>query len=687
MAALGAVAGVLCLVLSVAIVSAAPAAFGTSPGPATSPSEPATPTVLSPAPSAGSNVAAAPDAAPVLSAPGDTPSVVSLSWQDGTADTFENYTLEEASQASGWALSTVAVFTSDTTTSYAVTGVSPSVDYDWQVVEHYEDCVLVFCTQDTATTNLLNLTQPAVAFLNDTGLTSTNVDLHWTNNATYGGLVSFASYQVYENANGTGSTLIATITSAGTRSYSQTLTSGGGYSFYVETSDCTAGCGGGSPTVSTTESNVLTVGALESLAVNVFAQHGTIDLGQSDFFTCTASGGESPYHYQWQFGVSGTYAAGSNSESATFNATGTQVAYCKVTDAEPSSETNTADVLVNPALVVVASVNRSAADEGQKVKFTCYGVGGTTPYTLLWSFGDGDTSSAGNQTHTYLLAGDDAPTCQVSDDVGSVLAPSFALVVSPPLTTTANASWSAAAPGTALTFTANPVNGSGTYSAYDWTFGPGVTSAGRQVAHAFTTLGEQTVDLSVSDSNGATASTSVVVDISPLTVLVAPTATSVTSGSSVTFTATASGGAGGPYTFNWSFGDGEYASGQTVHHSYTATGTVVPMLRVTDRLGAVNTTSIDSIHVSAVPAPLAGFADLLILGIAIVVAIIVGLVVLSRRRAAESAELEASSAYVPPTDPKKTIRGRKVCPSCGSTNLPIRTTCSHCGKPLPRSPS
>jgi PKD domain len=688
LAALGAAVSVLCLVGAASATLISPVALGSTPvAPAPEGSTAVTAQSVPTPVSRVSSSPSSPAATPVLDVAGDSPAAVSLQWTDTTTGTFVNYTVQEASQASNWAYSDLTAITNAATTAYAAAGLSPGAAYDWKVVENYETCFLG-CTHESATTNVVNQTQPDVAFLNYTGLTSTSVELEWTDNASYGGLIAFQSYEVYQTSNGGEPVLEATITTESTEEWStDDLVSGDGYSFYVITSDCTGGCTGGSPALSPTESNVVTVGALVDLSVSVFALHSTIDLGQSDYFACTASGGKSPYSYLWQFGNSGTLTPGNASESATLNGTGTQTVTCQVKDAEPKTLNETATVQVDPPLVVAASISRSTSDAGQAVTFSCYALNGTPTYTLVWSFGDGDTSPIGNLTHTYLQPADVAPTCEVSDSAGSSVDPAFALVVSPELATTVTVSSADAAPFTALTFDAVPVNGSGTYSSYAWSFGSGVTGSGAQVSHEFTTTGEKVVGLSVTDSNGATATGSVDVDVTNVTVVVSATPSSVATGSVITFSATASGGAGGPYNYSWSFGDGTYGFGATVHHAYSSTGTMDPTLLVTDRLGASNRTGLDPIDVAVPPAALAGIADLLILGLALVAAIIVGVVVLTRRRAAESAELEASATWVPPTDPKRTIKGRKVCPSCGATNVPLRTTCSHCGKPLPRTPS
>jgi PKD domain-containing protein len=527
-------------------------------------------------------------AAPSLSSGGQSPAAIGLSWTDTTSGTFTNYSVLEASQSSGWTYSTAAVITSASTTTYVASGLSPGTQYAWQIVENYETCVLLICSSNSQSTNVLNLTQPTVAFLNASSITSTSATLNWTNNATYGALISFLSYSIWKEVNASPPAQLASITTVATTAYTASLVAGASYSFFVVTADCIGGCGGSSPTASSTQSNLITIGTPQTLSVTVFAEHTVIDLGQSDFFTCTPTGGKSPFTYAWDF-ANGTLVSGIGSESDTLPATGVLSIKCQITDSEPSTASATVLVQVNPPLEVTVSKNRSAADVGQVVAFACSAVNGTTPYSLYWNFGDGATSTLSSPSHSYTLPGNYAPTCVVADSAGVGVAPSFPLVVSPSLAVSASASAAAVAPGTPVSFTAHPANGSGTYTSYTWSFGPGVTASGVQVNHTFTAAQDSPITVAVSDSNGAMASGSVVVDVSSIFVTVSTSSTTVTSGGALTFSAAASGGSGGPFNFTWTFGDGSHGYGASVTHTYSATGTVTPTLVVRDRLGAVHT--------------------------------------------------------------------------------------------------
>jgi hypothetical protein len=580
----------------------------------------------------------------------------------------------------------VVVITTQADTTYVATGLSPGVAYAWEVQENYVTCVVVFCSGQTQLSNVLNLTQPPVAFLNDTSVSGSAATLEWTDNASYGSLVSFWSYTIWEEIHGGAPSQVATVTTQSMTSYQVTLLGGTSYSFFVTTTDCTAGCGVGTPNSSVTQSNLITLGTPQTLSVTVFALHTTIDLGQPDFFTCTPNGGKSPFRYAWDF-ANGTFVPGPASQSFSLRTTGTLTIRCQVTDAVPSTSTNSLIVQVDPPLSVEVAKNRSSADVGQAIGFVCTVSNGTAPYSLSWSFGEGDFSPQSSPTYTYATAGNYAPTCLVHDSVGAGAAPTTPIVISPRLGVTATISSATAAPGTELTFTATATNGSGTYEDYNWSFGGGVTGTGAQVHHAFATSGNAPVTVQVRDSNGASVSGSVGVDITPIVVTVTPTVTSTSTGKAVSFSAAAVGGAGAPYNFSWTFGDGADGYGATITHAYNASGKELPTLVVSDRLGATNSTALPAITVSTPPGAYAWFSAWLALLLAALIGLLIGIVLLFRYRRAEAADLERSaSPYVPPTDPRRTVRGSKICQYCGESNLPIRSTCRHCGKPLARSP-
>jgi len=150
-----------------------------------------------------------------------------------------------------------------------------------------------------------------------------------------------------------------------------------------------------------------------------------------------------------------------------------------------------------------------------------------------------------------------------------------------------------ASPNTTLTFTALTIGGTGIIS-YNWGFGDGSTGSAREISHAYALADQYTVSLTVLDSVGGGASTSLTVSIAPLTVTVISTVTSVKTDETIIFTAFATGGSGPPYGFLWEFGDGNSASGPTVSHAYISGGKFTPSVTVTP--GGAETTDKVILH-------------------------------------------------------------------------------------------
>ena len=72
---------------------------------------------------------------------------------------------------------------------------------------------------------------------------------------------------------------------------------------------------------------------------------------------------------------------------------------------ERKSDTFVVEDPQNPLLVSITS-NRTRIEEGEAVRFSASVAGNTTPLSsLLWAFGDGQTSSAENPAHSFLSSG------------------------------------------------------------------------------------------------------------------------------------------------------------------------------------------------------------------------------------------------------------------------------------------
>ncbi|MCI4360352.1 MAG: PKD domain-containing protein, partial [Thermoplasmata archaeon] len=359
---------------------------------------------------------------------------------------------------------------------------------------------------------------------------------------------------------------------------------------------------------------------------------------------------------------------------------------CWVTDSGASSSISGLLVTVNAAPSPSLAANRTAADVGQAVGLSCANENGTAPVSLSLAFGDGFETAGNSAAHTYSASGQFLAQCTAVDGTGTVVQSSLVLAISPTVAVTASASSPSSAPGTAITFQATPANGSGTYRNITWSFGDGAFAYTAATSHRFTTPSAYSARVTVVDSNGGAASATATVTVSPIELRVTAPANRTGTGDVLTFVVAASGGAGAPYNLTWRFGDGTLGYGASVAHNYSSAGQFLVTVTASDRLGANNSTALPAIEVAAptVPGPWFTTLDAIGLVLLLVALVIVALVV--RRRAKTRAELERAQGRVPPTDPNQVTKGAKVCRNCGSSNLPGRSTCVNCGRPLRRSP-
>ncbi|MCI4329102.1 MAG: PKD domain-containing protein, partial [Thermoplasmata archaeon] len=502
---------------------------------------------------------------------------------------------------------------------------------------------------------------------------------------TYGGLLSFTSYAIEESVAGGTPSAATTLSSASTLNASVTgLTTGASYSFFLATTDCFSACGTGTANSSTTDSNSVTYGTPLPLSASVSAERPAVDLGQPDLFTCTPSGGRSPFNYTWTVGNNSTALVGS-SASLAFASPGTASVTCQVEDSLLTRASAAVSVDVATLPTAQTSANRTATDLGGSVALMCAPGGGLAPYTVSWLFGDGSSANGGSVDHIYSSAGNFVAACEVSDSTSTQVTSALSIPVSPALSLTATVDSPVAAPLTVLTFVAHPVNGSGSYPTIRRTFGDGTVGLGVSVNHSFATPGHFPTMVSVTDSNGFEVAASAPVNISVVTVDAAPVVASVVEGGNVTFSVNVSGGAGAPYDVTWQFGDGTTGYGALVVHRYNSTGAYLPTVTALDRLGGSGARSLSGINVTAIPPPppLLSTLDLALLLLGLLVAVLLVAFVVRRRR--RDRIYPTVAGLVPATNPATTVVGSKVCRVCGAPNLPIRETCEACGASLPRA--
>jgi PKD repeat protein len=264
---------------------------------------------------------------------------------------------------------------------------------------------------------------------------------------------------------------------------SHTYTTGGAYSItltdtiYGWTSTCFDAVTMSSSDVPTS-SWTNTTNALEATFTNTTA--GTITNYFWDFGDGNTSIQESPIH---------TYAS-----AGTYTVCQTVVNACGA-DSTCHLVTVTDTPCDDPIVTFTNSANELTVD------FTNTSTVTGTP-TFLWDLGDGNTSSIENPSHTYSADGDYTVCLTVTDDCAT---DSTCVIVS------ANSTPPCVDPTAAFSFSGDPsvdftdmssVTGSSIPVTYSWDFGDTGTSTDQNPTHLYTTNGNFTVELTVTDSCG-----------------------------------------------------------------------------------------------------------------------------------------------------------------------------------------
>lgn len=133
-------------------------------------------------------------------------------------------------------------------------------------------------------------------------------------------------------------------------------------------------------------------------------------------FDSVESGGFLPYTYLWSFGDGGT---GGNLASIThaYTTNGPFLVVLTVTDASGDRTQGS----LNISILLQAQINASVTSGTPplEVNFTATAVGGASPYSFSWNFGDGSSMSAqGATAHTFNRSGTFTVILTVTDAQG-----------------------------------------------------------------------------------------------------------------------------------------------------------------------------------------------------------------------------------------------------------------------------
>lgn len=242
----------------------------------------------------------------------------------------------------------------------------------------------------------------------------------------------------------------------------------------------------------------------QAFSTATFDASSTTNLGVACLQLCT---------YTWNFG-DGTTGAGITA-SHEYRTVATYLVTLTVTDARGAQVSIAQSVVVRAATPPTASFTFSPtpAYVNQDIFFNAEAsrpADGRTITNYGWNLGDGRTASGYTIARSYPNIGQYTVTLRVTDDAGATATATQTVTVSSP-TPVASFTVSPSPPtvGGNVTFNASASTGPSTISTYSWTFGSGsspATASGQVVNTTYSTTGAKAVTLTITDSQGRTAS-------------------------------------------------------------------------------------------------------------------------------------------------------------------------------------
>jgi PKD repeat protein len=158
-------------------------------------------------------------------------------------------------------------------------------------------------------------------------------------------------------------------------------------------------------------------------------------------FTGSASGGNPPYSFSWNFG-DGSSPSSDQSPTHDYATDGSYTATLTVTDSAAATATGSVFITVGGGtpLSVTVTADKTTGAPPLAVNFTATPAGGKPPYTFAWDFKDGETSTEQSPSHTFAADGDYNVTLTVTDSEAATVSankPIHVLSVTPPTVTAA----------------------------------------------------------------------------------------------------------------------------------------------------------------------------------------------------------------------------------------------------------
>ena len=393
-----------------------------------------------------------------------------------------------------------------------------------------------------------------------------------------GGTGSYTSYS-YILYDGT-STSDSQLASGSSSSFSYTFSSSGSYLLKYSVTDSNG----------YTATSSLTQNVNTDPSVTIESSQNPTDSGRTVEFTSSVSGGTPGYSYSWS--VDGnTY--NTQDINVSFSSSGSYSVQLTVTDAAGYSVSQSLTEAVNSDPTVSASSNVSSADVNYPIEFSSTPSGGTGSYSYSWTFNGQQISTSQDFSYSFASSGSYTLTVTITDSVGVQSSASITVTINPNPAVSISSSQNPADVGNSVTFSSSESGGTGT-DTYVWSINGVQESTASSFSYSFSAAGTYYVNVTVTDSDGHTASYSLKEIVNPdpsVDIHVVHNPTDV--GIWANFSASVSGGTG-PFSYSWTI-NGESFTTAYVNYTFTASGTFPISLTVTDANGNTASTSVNEV--------------------------------------------------------------------------------------------
>ena len=293
--------------------------------------------------------------------------------------------------------------------------------------------------------------------------------------------------------------------------------------------------------------------------------------------------------WNWSFPGGNPSSSTQQNPSVTYNNAGTYSVTLQVTNGAGENTITQTDLIVIDDVPVAGYTQ---VTNGLSVNFTNTSTNATN---YNWDFGDGNTSTQSDPSHTYAVDGTYNVVLSATNNCGTVTSTQTITIGTMP-----NAGFGANVTSGCLPFTVqfNDQSSSNTTS-WNWTFPGGTPSSSTEQNPivVYNTVGAYGVTLEVSNTSGNNINTQtnfIIVDD-----VASASFSQNTNGATVDFTNSSTNAT----TYSWDFGDGNSSAQSDPSHTYNADGTYTVVLSATNNCGTVTSTQTVTI---ATP-PTAGF--------------------------------------------------------------------------------